>query len=103
MYSDNTVVRQAKRIIVNPVSSPYKRREPRPKKIKLLAGQPEPQAVSKITQAEDTPWTSVILAEGAKGPIIAEVITLRVYLSKKGLPENNGCWLFIRRSQDGQI
>lgn len=82
---------------------PYKGRGPRPKKIKLLAGQPEPQAVSKITQAEDTQWTPVILAEGAKGPIIAEVMVLRVYLSRKGLPEKNACWLFIRRNQDGQI
>jgi SRSO17 transposase len=82
---------------------PYKGRGPRPKKIKLLAGQPEPQAVSKISQAEGTQWTPVILDEGAKGPIVAEVMALRVYLSKKSLPEKNACWLFIRRSQDGQI
>lgn len=82
---------------------PYKGRGPRPKKINILTGQPEPQAVSKIIQAEDAQWTSVILAEGAKGPIAAEVVALRVYLSKKGLPEENACWLFIRRTQDGQI
>lgn len=82
---------------------PYKGRGPRPKKIKLLAGQHEPQAVSKIAKAEGIQWTPVILAEGAKGPIVAEVMALRVYLSKKGLPGKNGCWLFIRRSQDGQI
>ncbi len=82
---------------------PYKGRGPRPKKIKLLAGQPELQAVSKIAQAEDAQWIPVVLAEGAKGPIVAEVIALRVYLSKKGLPEENSCWLFIRRSQDGQM
>lgn len=81
----------------------YKGRGPKPKKIKLIAGQPEPQAVVKISQAADTKWTSVILAEGAKGPIVAEVTALRVYLSKNGLPEENDCWLFIRRSQDGQI
>ena len=68
-----------------------------------MAGQPEPQAVSKIAQAEGTQWTPVILDEGAKGPIVAEVMALRVYLSKKSLPEKNACWLFIRRSQDGQI
>jgi SRSO17 transposase len=82
---------------------PYKGRGPKPKKIKILAGQPGPQAVVKIAHATDTRWTTVILAEGSKGPIVAEVRALRVYLSKKGLPEENDCWLFIRRSQDGQI
>ena len=82
---------------------PYKGRGPKPKKIKVLPGQPEPQEVSTIAQAEDAEWTSVVLAEGAKGPIVAEVVVFRVYLSKKGLPEDNACWLFIRRTQDGQI
>lgn len=82
---------------------PYKGRGPRPKKIKVLPGQPESQKVSKILQSDKIRWTPVILAEGAKGPIVAEVVTLRVYLSRNGLPEKNGCWLFIRRTQDGQI
>jgi SRSO17 transposase len=82
---------------------PYKGRGPRPKKIKVLPGQPEPQAVSKIAKSENTRWTQVILAEGAKGPIVAEVTALRVYLAREGLPENNDSWLFIRRNQDGQI
>jgi SRSO17 transposase len=82
---------------------PYKGRGPRPKKVKRLPGQPEPQAVSKIAQSENIPWSSVILAQGAKGPIVAEVAALRVYLSTDGLPQDNACWLFIRRSQDGQI
>lgn len=82
---------------------PYKGRGPRPKKVKVLPGQPEPQLVSKIAQSENIRWTSVILADGAKGPIVAEVVALRVYLSRDGLPEDNPCWLFIRRNQDGQI
>jgi SRSO17 transposase len=82
---------------------PYKGRGPRPKKTKVLPGQPEPKTVSKIARSENILWTPVILAEGAKGPIIAEVVALRVYLSRDGLPEDDACWLFIRRSQDGQI
>jgi SRSO17 transposase len=82
---------------------PYKGRGPKPKKRKVLPSQPGPQAVSKIAQSENTRWAPVILAEGAKGPIVAEVVALRVYLSRDALPEDNACWLFIRRTQDGQI
>jgi SRSO17 transposase len=81
---------------------PYKGRGPRPKKKIVLPGQPEAQAASKIAQSENIKWIPTILAEGAKGPIIAEVVALRVYLSRDGLPENHACWLFIRRNQDGQ-
>ena len=81
---------------------PYKGRGPRPKKMAVLPGQPEPQAVSKIERSKNIRWTPVILAEGAKGPIIAEVIALRVYLSRDGLPQDDPCWLFIRRNKDGQ-
>ena len=82
---------------------PYRGRGPKPKKIKVLPGQPETQTVSKIAQSEEIRWTPVVLAEGAKGPIVAEVVALRIYLSRNGLPEDDACWLFIRRSQDGQV
>ena len=82
---------------------PYRGRGPKPKKIKVLPGQPEAQTVSKIAQSEEIRWTPVVLAEGAKGPIVAEVVALRIYLSRNGLPEDDGCWLFIRRSQNGQV
>lgn len=82
---------------------PYKGRGPRPKKIKVLPDQPQPQTVSKIAKSEKNQWASVILAEGAKGPIVATVVALWVYLSRDGLPEDDPCWLFIRRTQDGQI
>jgi SRSO17 transposase len=81
---------------------PYKGRGPRPKKKMVLPQQPEPQAASKIAQSENIKWLPVVLTEGAKGPIIAEVVALRVYLSRDGLPEDDACWLFIRRNQDGQ-
>lgn len=81
---------------------PYKGRGRRPKKKIVLPGQSEPQAVSKIAEAKDIRWKPVVLAHGAKGPIIAEVVALRVFLSRDGLPEDDACWLFIRRNQDGQ-
>jgi SRSO17 transposase len=81
---------------------PYQGRGPRPKKIQVLPGQPKAQTVSKIAQSENVRWASVVLAEGAKGPIVAQVAALRVYPSKNGLPQENACWLFIRRTQDGQ-
>ena len=42
------------------------------------------------------------MAEGSKGPIIAKVARIRVYLSRDGLPEEQPLWLFIRRNSDGQ-
>jgi len=45
----------------------------------------------------------VIVAEGAKGPIVAEVARIRVYLSRQGLPVGEPVWLFLRRNIDGQM
>ena len=81
---------------------PYKGRGPKPKKSKILTGH-QPQTVAHIAQEEEAQWTSVVLAEGAKGPILAEVMALRVYLSKDNFPDDNACWLFIRRTPDGQV
>ena len=45
----------------------------------------------------------MVLAEGAKGPIVAKVARLRVYQSRDGLPKDSPVWLFIRRNPDGQM
>jgi SRSO17 transposase len=81
---------------------PYKGRGPRPKKIKVLPGQPQAQSVSKIAQSQKLTWETVILAEGAKGPVVAEVARLRVLLSNNKLPKGSPLWLFMRRMPDGQ-
>jgi hypothetical protein len=47
-------------------------------------------------------WESVILAEGAKGPIIAKVTRLRVYPAREGLPQEDPVWLFIRSTPGGK-
>ena len=45
----------------------------------------------------------MVLAEGAKGPIMADVACMRVYPSRNGLPYGGPLWLFIRRTADGEI
>jgi SRSO17 transposase len=81
---------------------PYSGRGPRPKKQRLRPNQPGPQTVADIARRHKR-WQKVVLAEGAKGPILAEVARLRVYPSRKGLPTAYSLWLFLRRSPDGQI
>jgi SRSO17 transposase len=80
----------------------YSGRGPRPKKHHLRPNQAGPQTVADIARRCKR-WERVVLAEGAKGPILAEVARLRVYPSRKGLPTSYPLWLFLRRSPDGQI
>jgi SRSO17 transposase len=82
---------------------PYKGRGPHPKKIRVLPDEPQAQKVAQIAQSEKLSWKPVVLAEGSKGPIAAEVTRIRVYLSRNGLPEEQPLWLFIRRNSDGQL
>jgi len=82
---------------------PYKGRGRRPKKVKLLPGQPLPQSLTDIAQSAKFRWKPVVLAEGAKGPIIAKVARLRVYPSREGLPRNYSLWLFMRKNPDGRL
>jgi SRSO17 transposase len=81
----------------------YSGRGPRPKKRRLLFHQPGPQTVAELARRPRLRWKKVVLAEGAKGPILAEVARLRVYPSRGGLPSSYSVWLFLRRSPDGQI
>ena len=82
---------------------PYQGKGPRPKKTKVLSGQPQPMTVKQLIESHNMEWSTVILAEGSKGPIIADIAAVRVYLSRNGLPEDSSSWLFIRRTADGQI
>lgn len=81
---------------------PYKGRGARPKKEQILEGEPQPKTVDEIALSRRS-WKTVVLAEGSKGPILAEVALLRVFPSKDGLPRENSVWLFMRRFSDGQI
>jgi SRSO17 transposase len=82
---------------------PYKGRGRRPSKPKILSGQPKPRSVSEIAKSDRLSWKPVVVAEGAKGPIIAKVARIRIYLSRNGLPVGDQQWLFFRKSDDGKI
>ena len=82
---------------------PYKGRGRRPKKVKLLPGQPFPRSVADIARSAKFRWKPAVLAEGAKGPIIAKVARLRVYPSRGGLPRGYSVWLFMRKDPDGRL
>jgi len=75
----------------------------RPKRRKILAGQPQPKTVAQIAKSRKTIWHSLILAEGAKGPIRADLACLRVFPAHGGLPQETSVWLLLRRTPDGQI
>ncbi len=82
---------------------PYKGKGPRPKKNVILPGQPKPKKVSEIAKSDILSWKPVVIAEGAKGPLIAEVACIRVYQSRDGLPVGDQQWLFFRKNTDGGI
>lgn len=81
---------------------PYSGRGRKPKRLQLSSGQSQPQTVADIARSEKGRWKSVILAEGAKGPIVAQVKRLRVYPSRNGIPHDAPVWLFIRKTPDGK-
>jgi SRSO17 transposase len=60
------------------------------------------RTVAEIAKGGEVSWRWMRLAEGAKGPIMAEVTCIRVIPSREGLPGPE-CWLFIRKYPDGQI
>ncbi len=72
----------------------------RPEKAKVLSAIPL-QTVADI--AKECSFTPAVIAEGAKGPIVAEVARLRVYTSREGLPVEAPQWLFIRKTSQGQM
>jgi len=82
---------------------PYSGRGRKPKRLQLSPAQPKPKTVAQIARSGRCHWNPVILAEGAKGPIVAKVARLRVYPSRKGLPQEDSVWLFIRKTPDGKM
>jgi SRSO17 transposase len=66
----------------------------------------EPINVTKIANDDSIPWEKIIIAEGVKGPIIAEIKCIRcVECRKKNrhfLPRSE-IWLYIRKHEDGKI
>ena len=79
----------------------YRGRGRKPSKPRVTRGRVA--TVGQIARSKTCPWTQVVLAEGAKGPIRAEVACLRVYPAQGGLPREAPVWLFLRRTDEGQI
>lgn len=79
----------------------YRGRGRKPTTPRVTRGRAQP--VGTIATSPTCPWTPVVLAEGAKGPIRAEVAALRVTPAVSGLPRATPVWLFLRRLEDGQV
>ncbi len=77
----------------------YKGKGRHPEQEKVLSNI-KPQTVAEV--AKGCSFRPTVIAEGAKGPIIAEVTRVRVYPSRKGLPLELPIWLFIRKTSDGE-
>ena len=81
----------------------YSGRGQKPKKLRASS---QPVPVSQIAQDKSIPWRNVVLGEGAKGPIVAQVKCLRVIEAAKEtshfLPYQE-VWLYIRKYADGKV
>ena len=71
-------------------------------KERVASGEEPPVSVSVIANDPELEWETTILAEGAKGPIVAELCFLRVVEHRDGLPGKD-LWLVIRKDTDGKI
>lgn len=82
----------------------YKGRGPQPQK---MVATTKPETVSKIAGDENIPWQNMYLGEGSKGPIYSDVKCLRIFRKFENVDNGEisieSCWLFIRRSEDGQV
>ena len=78
----------------------YRGRGKRPTKARVVSG--GPVTVAKVASDPQVDWRYVKLAEGAKGPVMADVACLRVIPSREGVPGAE-CWLFIRKYPDGEL
>ena len=80
---------------------PYCGKGRKPFKNHLKKGEPKSVHVSKIGKDPSLDWKTVILDEGAKGPINAKIARLRVIESRDALPGEES-WLFLRYSPDSK-
>ncbi|HID30270.1 MAG TPA: IS701 family transposase, partial [Desulfobacterales bacterium] len=59
-------------------------------------------SVAEIADEPDLAWDVVVLAEGAKGPVIAKMCFIRVVESIDGLPGKD-LWLILRKDANGKL
>ncbi len=79
----------------------YRGRGRKPTRPRVTRGRAVP--VATLARSKTCAWTQVVLAEGAKGPLLAEVACRRVYPAQGGLPRAAPVWLVLRRTEDGQV
>ena len=69
-----------------------------PTRAHLAEGQPPPQCVSAIADAQHPrSWRRYTIKEGSQGPMVVEVIARRVYGVRHHLPTTQALWLLLRR------
>lgn len=78
----------------------------RPRKHPVLSH--SPTSVRKIAEDPSFPWETVVLAEGSKGPILAERKFLRCFScradgSRNYMKPGSEIWLYLRKYADGEI
>ncbi len=71
-------------------------------KPQVLEGEPAAVSVSEIANDPDLAWEVAVLAEGAKGPVIARLCFIRVVEHRDGLPGKD-LWLVIRKDAGGKL
>ena len=81
---------------------PYSGKGRPAEKERVLAGQEPAVHVSDIANDPELEWETTILAEGAQGPIIAQLCFIRVVEYRDGLPGKD-LWLVLRRDTDGKL
>ncbi len=78
----------------------------RPRKYPVLSN--HPVSVQSIAEDADFPWERVVLAEGAKGPVVAERKLLRCFAcrndqNRSHVKPGNAIWLYLRKHANGEI
>ena len=96
--SDTRVWKKRPEIVV-----PEPSRTGRQKKARLKSGEPKAIPVLALARNRSLRWQTVTVAEGAQGPIRAQVARLHIVESREGLPGED-LWVFFRKSlADGQV
>lgn len=81
---------------------PYRGKGRPAKKEQVLKKDEKALHVSDIAGYTDIEWETMILGEGAKGPILARLCMMRVVEYKDRLPGKD-LWLIMRKDSDGKI
>ena len=81
---------------------PYSGKGRPAEKERVLASQEPPVHVSDIANDPELEWETTSLAEGAQGPIIAQLCFMRVVEYRDGLPGKD-LWLVMRRDVDSKL